>query len=281
MKTGVIDVGGGMRGIYGAGVFDRCLEMGIIFDCCIGVSAGAANTISYLAGQRGRNYRFYMDYSFRPEYMGLHSLAMTGSYINLDYIYGDLSVKQGEDPLDFEKAQEEFAKGRKLIIVATDAETGEPVYFDNRHLKQDSYSVVCASSCVPIVNRPYSIDGRSYYDGGVSDPIPVEKAFEIGCDRVVVVLTKPRDYYRETNDDLAVVRLLELKHPAVARAMKRRGDVYNFYLDKCKDYEKEGKVLIIAPDDIGEMKTLTRRKADMEMMYREGLKDGAKINDWL
>lgn len=55
-KIGVIDVGGGLRGIYAAGVFDWCLENGVKFDYGIGISAGSANLASYLSGQRGRNY---------------------------------------------------------------------------------------------------------------------------------------------------------------------------------------------------------------------------------
>ena len=55
MKTGVIDVGGGMRGIYAAGVFDYFMDKGIKFDVGIGVSAGSANLCSYAAHQRGRN----------------------------------------------------------------------------------------------------------------------------------------------------------------------------------------------------------------------------------
>lgn len=71
MKTGIIDAGGGLRGIYGAGVLDRCMEEGVQFDCCIGVSAGSANMCSYVAGQHGRNKPFYQDYSFRKEYMSV------------------------------------------------------------------------------------------------------------------------------------------------------------------------------------------------------------------
>lgn len=67
MKYGIIDVGGGLRGIYGAGVLDRCLEENVHFDCCIGVSAGSANMTSYVAGQKGRNKPFYDEYSFRKE----------------------------------------------------------------------------------------------------------------------------------------------------------------------------------------------------------------------
>ena len=65
MKTGLIDVGGGLRGVYAAGVLDRCLDEGVRFDYGIGISAGSANLASFLAGQRGRNLRFFRDYSQR------------------------------------------------------------------------------------------------------------------------------------------------------------------------------------------------------------------------
>lgn len=52
MKTGVIDVGGGLRGVYAAGVFDYCMDQKIQFDLGIGVSAGSANVASYIAGQK-------------------------------------------------------------------------------------------------------------------------------------------------------------------------------------------------------------------------------------
>lgn len=71
MKTGVIDVGGGLRDIYGAGVFDRCLDEKIHFDVSIGISAGSANAASYLAGQRGRNYLFFTEYMFRKQFRSI------------------------------------------------------------------------------------------------------------------------------------------------------------------------------------------------------------------
>ena len=84
MKYGVIDVGGGLRGIYGAGVLDRCMEEGVQFDCCIGVSAGSANMCSYVAGQHGRNKPFYQDYSFRKEYMSVGNLVHKHSYLDAE-----------------------------------------------------------------------------------------------------------------------------------------------------------------------------------------------------
>ena len=100
MKIGVIDVGGGLRGGYAAGVFDRFIEEDIHFDVCIGVSAGSANCASFLAGQKGRNYPFYTEYPFRKEYMSVRNLLHKGCYLDLNYIYSELSNAGGENPLD-------------------------------------------------------------------------------------------------------------------------------------------------------------------------------------
>ena len=281
MKTGIIDVGGGMRGIYGAGVMDRLMDKGVEFDVYIGVSAGAANVISYMANQQSRNYRFYTDYSFRSEYMGMKNYIQQGNYINLDYIYSELSNSDGEDPLDYDTVEKKFAEGKEIIVIATDAETGEPVYFTKDDIARDNYDAIKASSCVPLVNNAYEINGRRFFDGGLSDSVPVEKAFEMGCDKVVLVLTKPRDYYRETDTDKKLSALIENRYPGAAKALSIRGDLYNFYLDKAKEYEAEGRVLIVAPDDIGGMKTLTRKKEDMDMLYWKGVEDGLRAVDFV
>ena len=74
---GFVDVGGGTRGIFGAGVFDYCIDHGIECDYFIGVSAGAANGVSFIGGQRGRNYVYYNDYAFRKEYMSKRNFIKT------------------------------------------------------------------------------------------------------------------------------------------------------------------------------------------------------------
>lgn len=119
MKTGVIDVGGGLRSSFGAGVFDWCLDNGIRFDYCVGVSAGAANVASYMAEQKGRNLVFYTEYFDRWQYMGVKNLVKTGSYIGLDYIYSSLSDHDGDYPLDWKKIRYD---DREMIVVATEAD---------------------------------------------------------------------------------------------------------------------------------------------------------------
>ncbi len=275
---GVVDVGGGERGIYGAGVFDYCMEHGISFDYCAGVSAGAANLSSYIAGQIGRNFAFYTSYSFRPQYMGFGLIAKKGEYTDLDYIYGGLSNSDGEYPLDYPAMA---ASGKLFTIVATDAKSGRPVYFTLDDMSQDDYAPIKASSALPIVNKPYPVHGRPCYDGGLSDPIPVKKALDDGCDKVVVVLTRPRDAYRNQKDDMTVVRMLLPTRPRIAEALANRAGLYNMQLDMAKKYEREGKALIVAPDDIGDMKTLTKDLEAIEGLYAKGLRDARAIEEFL
>ena len=277
-KIGVVDVGGGLRGIYGAGVFDRCMDDNIRFDYCAGVSAGSANVTSYMAGQRGRNVVFYTEYSGRRQYMSLRNYLFHGSYLDLRYIYGTLSNSDGEYPLDFPAL---VASGIELCVVTTDAETGKPAYFYNDDFVQDDYRPVMASCCVPIVCKPFDIDGRYYYDGGLSDPIPFHKCFEAGCEKVVVVLTRPRDYRRDPDKDRRSAKMLRRKFKGAGEALANRAVTYNRQLDEAEELAAQGKLLIIAPDDISGLKTLTRDVDVLMSMYDKGYKDGAAAAEFL
>lgn len=190
-KIGVIDVGGGLRGIYAAGVFDWCLENGVKFDYGIGISAGSANLASYLSGQRGRNYLFYEEYSMRRQYMGAGNMLRSGSFLNLQYIYGTLSNAGCENPLDFEKMS---ANRMEWYMIATDATTGKPKYFTRSDMHQDDYRVLMASCCIPVACKPIVIDGIPYYDGALGDTIPLKKAFADGCDKGRADSDKARRY---------------------------------------------------------------------------------------
>lgn len=267
---GIIDVGGGNRGSYGAGVMDYFLENHISFDYGIGVSAGSANLISFFAGQRRRNYHFYTEYNLRPEAMSFSSLLRSGNYVNVEYIYGTITNKGGENPLDFES----FLKsGSQLWIVATDALTGRAVYFDGRQMKQDDYGALKASSNLPCVNRPYRWRGGLYYDGGLSDPVPIEQALRAGCDKVVVILTTPKDDVRTDRKDKLLARMIKKKYPRAAESFVRSSSVYNAEVSHCRQLEKEGKVRIIAPDSIGHMKTLGQSADDIKKLYAKGYAD--------
>jgi len=277
-KTGVVDVGGGLRDAFGAGVFDLCHEEGIAFDYCVGVSAGSANLASYVAGQKGRNYKFYSEYVFRKEYISFRNWLRYRNYVNLDYSYGTLTNSDGECPLDYPAL---CSNPADFIIVATNALTGEAKYFDKSDLKQDAYHPIKASGTVPVINRPYYIDGVPYYDGGIADPIPFMQCFHAGCSKVVVILTRPKDYHRSVDKDRLASRFLKRKFPAAANALAGRAERYNQQLDQAAEVEKQGKLLILAPDDIGQMKMLKKDREAMESLYQKGYNAGKQIRQFL
>ena len=246
MKTGVVDVGGGLRGIYAVGVLDYCMDNGIRFDLGIGVSAGSANLASYAAGQRGRNYKFYTEYSFRRQYMSVQNFIFKKSFIDMDYVYGTLSCSDGENPLDYPALRD---NPMEFYIVATDALTGQAKYFDKNDIRQDRYDVFKASSSIPFVCKPYVVQGVAYFDGALSDPVPVEKAFQLGCERVVVILSKPEQEIRSSKKDENIAALIRKKYPASAEKLCQRAQLYNESVALAQDHVRQGKALIIAPDD--------------------------------
>lgn len=213
-KLGIVDVGGGYRGVYASGVLDYCMDHGLCFDLGIGVSAGSANLISYAARQRGRNHQFYTEYGLRKEYASLGNFLFKKSFVDLDYVYGTLSNLDGENPLDYPAVA---ADPMEFIVVATEVKTGQPRYFDKSHISQDDYSVLKASSAIPFVCHPYAVGDTLYYDGALGDTVPIRKAFELGCDRVVLLLTLPLDTVRTADKDRKLATRIRKKIPAGSR----------------------------------------------------------------
>ena len=274
MKIGVIDVGGGYRGIYAAGVFDYCMDNNIQFDLGIGVSAGSANIISYKAGQARRNYKFYTEYGLRKEYASPRNFLIKKTFIDLDYAYTTLSSSNGEYPIDFDA----FLKSpMSFYVVATEAKTGNVKYFNQNDIKKDDYSPLKASCAIPFVCHPYSVDGVEYFDGALSDSVPIEKAFELGCDKVVLILTKPEGEIRKSKRDDKIARLIKRSYPLSSVRLQERAETYNKGIRLAQKYAKEGKVLIISPDDTCGVSTLTRDKELLDRLYKKGYKDGEKI----
>lgn len=125
MKTGLVLEGGGMRGLFSAGVMDVMMENGIRFDGIIGVSAGAAFGVNYKSGQVGRALRYNVDYCQDKRYCGIGSLLKTGNLFNTEFCYDEVPLKLDVFDFDaFERDQTAF------YITCTDVESGKPVYHE-------------------------------------------------------------------------------------------------------------------------------------------------------
>ncbi len=269
-RIGLVVEGGGMKCAYGAGILDAFLDDGIDFDYAIGVSAGSANTASFLAGQRGRNLRFYTDHIKEPGYFGFKSFLETGDLFGLKYIYATLSNSNGADALDYQKVLD---NPTEFVIVATNAKTGKPTYFHKRDMKQDDYRAIMASCALPAACRPIRIDGEKYYDGGVSDSIPVQKALDDGCDKVVIITSKPRDFVKTPEQHRFIYTFLCQLYPKIIRCLNRRHIMYTACQKRMFELEEEGKAFIFAPSEHLPMSTYAMNAQANRELYDLGMKD--------
>lgn len=277
-KIGVVDVGGGCRGVYAAGVLDYCMHKGIWFDLGIGVSAGSANLASYCAKQPLRNHKFYTEFGLRKEYMSKRNLLRTHAYLDLEYIYGTLSNSDGEYPLDYDTMMN---NPMEFFTVITNAETGRARYISKRDFVRDCYTPLMASCAIPGVCRPVTISGMQWYDGALSDPVPVARAFEMGCDKVVLILTLPEDTVRKPGKDAKLARRIRKEYPEAAEALMNRAGKYNEGVELAKKYAAEGKLLIVAPDDTCGVHTLCKDAVAMKNLYGKGYVDAEKVTPFL
>ena len=271
-KIGLVVEGGGMKCAYGAGIMDAFLDEGITFDYCIGVSGGSGNVASYLAGQRGRNLRFFTDHIHSPDYFGLKSLLKTGDLSGLEYIYGNLTRRDGEDPLDFPALMKNPAE---YEVVVTNALTGKPEYYGREMMRQDDYRLIMASSAIPVACHPVELNGTPYFDGGLTDPIPVRRAMERGCEKLVVLLTKNRDYVRKPKGMRGLYRRVCRRYPRIVDAIDRRHEVYNDNLRDVFSLEREGTAFVFAASEPIHVGTYSMKEEAERALYDLGLRDFA------
>lgn len=269
-KIGLVVEGGGMKCAYNSGILDAFLRAGITFDYCIGASAGAGNLASYLAGQDGRNLRFFTDHIHSPDYFGLKSLLKTGSLFGLQYIYGDLTRAGGKDPLDFPA----FCKNpTEYQVVVTNALTGRPEYFGREMMHQDDYRLVMASCAIPVACRPVTLRGTPYFDGGLTDAIPVRHALEQGCTKLVVILSKNRDYVRQPQKMRLLYRTVCRRYPRIVEAIDRRHVVYNENLRDVFALERQGTAFVFAASKPLRVGTYSMDEQAERALYDLGLQD--------
>ena len=259
-----------MKCAYSAGILDAFIDEDITFDYAIGVSAGSANVASFLAGQRERNLRYYTDWIKDPGYFGIKSFIKTGNLFGLQHIYGDMTNSTGVDPIDFPALS---ANPTEYWIVATDAATGTPVYFPKSKMKQDDYRCIMASCALPAACKPIEIDGKLYYDGGVTDAIPVQRALDDGCDKIVAILSKPRGFIKKPEGMPFLYSRMCRKFPNTVKALDNRHIMYGKCQQQLYDLEKEGKAFIFAPSNPPKMSTYTMDREVEQQLYDLGMKD--------
>ncbi len=267
MKTALILEGGGMRGVYTAGVLDFFLENNIDFDFVYGVSAGSCHGASYLSKQKGRALAISTDYLDDKRYCSIQSLIKTGDLFGAEFAYHTIPEKL--NPYDFSAFTQ---NPTKFYVTVTNCQTGEAEY----HLVHDMLAeidVIRASASLPLVSQMVDIDGKPFLDGGIADSIPLKRSISTGLGKNVVILTQPREYTKKKNSAMALMKLKYKKYPKLIKAIENRHNVYNDTLQYIKQCEKDGSAFVIAPSVPLGIKRIDKDRQRLNNAYERGKSD--------
>lgn len=245
MKTGLVLEGGALRTIFSSGVCDAFLDADLPMpDYTVGVSAGIAYGVSYLSRQSRRNLKLLTTYARDRRYMGWGNLLNPGnrSYFGLKFSYETIPNQL----LPFDYGTFEAYPGA-VDAVVTNVDTGRAEYLPVP--RRDEHFLLLQATCaIPLLFPIIHIDGQPYLDGGCADAIPWKRAFEEGCDRVVVVLTRERSYCKTPDRTFPVLARAFSRYPDFVETLRTRAERYNQSREELFDLEREGRVLVIAPE---------------------------------
>ena len=273
MKIGLVLEGGGMRGLFSAGVLDALLELKeLSVNGIVGVSSGALFGVNYVSKQKERAVRYNKKYADDKRYMGLHSWITTGNAVNKDFAFYELPYKLDIfDNETFKKAETDF------YVVMTNVESGKPEYV----LIEDAFAqmeYLRATSALPFASKIIEINGKKYLDGGISDSIPIDFCESLGYDKIIAVLTRPEGTYKE--DKLGFLyKLVYRKYPNLVNSLLNMATDYEKVLAKIKDLENKGKIFVVRPPEVLKIGRLEKNRDKIQKVYDIGLNTGLKELD--
>lgn len=268
-KTGLVLEGGGMRGLFTAGILDVLMENNVTFDGVVGVSAGATFGCNFISHQIGRTLRYNMSQRKNPKYMGIRSLIKTGDYVGGEYAYHVLPTKL--DVFDFEA----FEKNpTEFHVVTTNVRTGEAIYHRIDKVDYTGMEWIRASASMPIISRPVAIGDYEMLDGGIADSIPLRYFESEGFKRNIVILTQPKGFKKKLTKLMPVFKATMRKYPAIIEGMSKRHLMYNRELDYISQQQMAGKCLVICPSDTLPIGRTSLNAKKMQHVYDMGRKAG-------
>lgn len=273
-KLGLVIEGGGIRGIYAAGVLDVLHDLHLPFDGVIGVSAGAIHGCSFVAGQKERSLRIYTRFCTDPRFFSFRTLLRTGNLVDNKFCYE--TIPKQYEPFD----EKTFETSRMAFwAVSTNLQTGKPEYI-RMHKCMGAITPLIASASLPYVSRPVSYQGKLLLDGGCSDRVPIKAFQNMGFPRNVVVLTHPENH-RVKDRDAALARFFYRKYPAFCRTFENSPKIYEETQRYLKSESEKGTVFIIRPRTPIDVGRLSHDSKAIRRAYDHGKEDALAAIDSL
>lgn len=277
-KIGLVVEGGGMRGMYAAGVIDVLLENDIKVDGVIGVSAGAIHGCCYVSKQIGRSIRYYRKYVGYEKFMSLKNFFKTGNIVDTEFCYNKLPNEL--DPYDYEEA---LKTDVRFYATCTNLESGKAEYIEIEDAK-NQMDVLRASASLPYFSQTVEYDNKKLLDGGCADSIPLKAFQNMGYEKNIVILTR-EDEYRKSPEKTFFAKLLYRKFPNFVETLKKRHIHYNETVEYIREEERKGTAFVIRPSQKLTIGRMTKDINEVEEVYEQGRKDALakleQLKDWI
>ncbi|MRH42513.1 patatin family protein [Aquibacillus halophilus] len=265
---GLVLEGGGMKGLYTAGVLDYFMENNLYFPYVIGVSSGACMAASYLSRQIGRNKTVNIDYVNDARFLSFRNYLTKRQLFGMDFLFDEIPNKLV--PFDYDTFLE---SDEQLVVGTTDCQTGEAIYFNKKEDGEQMLDIIRASSSLPFVAPSVEYKEKFLLDGGIIDPIPIRKSQADGKSKNVIVMTKPSDYRKEPSKFSKVMKVMYRKYPAIADILLERHQLYNDTLAYMEEEKKKGNLYVIQPSIPIQVSRIERNKPKLLSLYDLGYHD--------
>lgn len=268
-NVGLVLEGGGMKGLYTAGVLEYFMEKDLYFPYVIGVSAGACMAASYLSRQKGRNKKVNIDLVSNPRYLSFRNLIRYGEIFGMDFLFDD--VPNRIVPFDYDTF---LNSPEQLIVGTTDCESGEAIYYNKFQHGKDMLKIIRASSSIPLISTSVEYENRFLLDGGIADPIPIKKSKMDGNVRNIVILTKPAIEKKPPSKLASLIKYP--KHPKIGERILERHTIYNESLSIIASEQEMGNVLTFHPSEHLPLRSFERNQDRLFQLYQLGYQDAKK-----
>lgn len=243
MKTGLVLEGGGLRGAYTAGVCAWLVEQNIEFDVILGISSGAMYAACTAMKDTKMLHDISVNASVEKGNIGLSAFLREGTPVGYNKMFQEILLKR----LNFDVAK--FKQVKPLVEYGVYRLSQEKTVWFNQHDMDDQIKLMQAACTLPIAGRNVKFKNELWMDGGVTTMVPIERALSHEVDRMIVVVTKARNFVRKDNAPMTQFMLDLIYHPykKLLKEFRARKDVYNREMELARTLEKEGKVILIQP----------------------------------
>ncbi|MDM5188820.1 patatin family protein [Bacillus sp. DX4.1] len=279
-NIGLVLEGGGMKGLYTAGVLEYFMENDLFFPYVVGVSAGACMGATYLSRQKGRNKKVNTELVSDHRYISYRNLLWKRELFGMDFLFDEVPNKL--EPFDFQT----FLNGNEQFVIGTtDCESGQAIYYNKQEHGNDILKIIRASSSVPFIAPTVDYDGKKLLDGGIIDPIPIRKAQYDGFRKNIVIMTKPEGYEKQRNKFSPMAKFIYRRYPKISELLVNHYHFYNETVSYMYSAAQRENFFVIQPSVQLPISGIERNKEKLVNLYNLGYNDAKtqheKLLEWM